>query len=45
MAQATLVILMIQRDNIMLYYYVKIYIFKSHKFFIEIFFENLQGVC
>ncbi len=27
MAQATLVILMIQKDNIMLYYYVKVYIF------------------
>jgi hypothetical protein len=27
MAQATLVILMTQRDNIMLYYYLKVYIF------------------
>jgi hypothetical protein len=27
MAQATLIILMIQKDNIMLYYYVKVYIF------------------
>jgi hypothetical protein len=27
MAQATLAILMIQRDNIMSYYYVKVYIF------------------
>jgi hypothetical protein len=37
MAQATLVILMTQRNNIMLYYFVKVYILKSRKYFIEVF--------
>jgi hypothetical protein len=41
MAQATLVILIVilmtQRNNIMLYYFVKVYILKSHKYFIEVF--------
>jgi hypothetical protein len=32
------------QSNVTLYYYVKVYIFKSHKYIIELNFEDFQGV-